>query len=79
VNNGSGKFIAKWVEVFRTDKDCEDAGAVFLDAEGDGDLDLFVASGTNEVEPASKSLRARLYLNNGKGNFRQRQPPPSRR
>jgi hypothetical protein len=69
VNNGSGKFIAKWVEIFRADKDCEDAGAVFLDADGDGDLDLFVASGTNEAEPGSKALRARLYLNNGKGNF----------
>ena len=69
LNDGKGKFIAKWVDAFRADKDCEDQGAVFLDVDGDGDLDLLVASGTNEVEAGSKSLRDRLYLNNGKGSF----------
>ena len=69
--NKDGKFVAKWVDAFRADKDCEDAGAVFFDAEGDGDLDLFVASGSNEFEAGSKSLRARLYLNDdGKGTFK---------
>ena len=70
VNNGSGKFVAKWVDAFRADKDCEDQGAVFFDADGDGDLDLFVASGSNEFDEGSKSLRARLYINDGKGTFK---------
>ena len=70
VNNGSGKFVAKWVDAFRADKDCEDQGAVFFDADGDGDLDLFVASGSNEFDAGSKSLRSRLYLNDGKGTFK---------
>ncbi len=70
VNKGGGKFVAKWVDAFRADKDCEDAGAVFFDAEGDGDLDLFVASGSNEFDVGSKSLRSRLYLNDGKGTFK---------
>ena len=70
MNNGSGKFVAKWEDAFRADKDCEDAGAVFFDADGDGDLDLFVASGSNEFEARAKSSRSRLYLNDGKGTFK---------
>ncbi len=69
INDGKGKFTAKWEEAFRTDKDCEDQGAVFFDADGDGDLDLFVASGSNEFDPGSKPMRDRLYLNDGKGTF----------
>ena len=69
LNNGQGKFVAKWVEDFRKDKDCEDMGAVFFDANGDGALDLIVVSGSNEFEKGAKELRDRLYLNDGKGNF----------
>lgn len=52
----------------------EDMGAVFFDAEGDGDLDLFVASGGVECEPGSPALRDRLYLNNGKGALARSAP-----
>ena len=69
LNDGKGKFIAKWVEDFRSDKASEDMGAVFFDADGDGDLDLYVASGSNEFEPKAKELADRLYLNDGKGSF----------
>ncbi len=69
INNGQGKYVAKWVEDFRKDKDCEDQGAVFFDANGDGSLDLLVAGGSNEFEPGAKEMRTRLYLNDGKGNF----------
>ena len=72
INDGKGKFTAKWVEDFGADKDCEDMGAVFFDADADGDLDLFVASGSNEVDKGAKALRDRLYLNDGKGEFRAR-------
>ncbi len=69
LNDGKGKFIAKWVEDFRSDKASEDMGAVFFDADGDGDLDLYVASGSSEFEPKAKELADRLYLNDGKGSF----------
>jgi hypothetical protein len=65
----SGSFTGKWTEAFRGDRDCEDSDAVFFDADGDGDLDLCVVSGTDEFPADAKEQRARLYLNDGKGEF----------
>jgi hypothetical protein len=69
IGDGKGKFTARWVDAFEADKDCEDQGAVFFDASGDGALDLLVASGSSEFEKDGKENRTRLYLNDGKGNF----------
>jgi hypothetical protein len=69
LNEGKGVFEPAWVDAFVKDKDCEDMGAVFFDADGDGDLDLYVASGSYEFDIGSPSLRDRLYLNDGRGGF----------
>lgn len=46
----------------------EDTDAIFIDWEGDGDLDLYVVSGGDEYSP-SKALKDRVYINNGKGGY----------
>jgi hypothetical protein len=47
----------------------KDEGLLLFDADGDGDLDLYAASGGYEDAPNSKSYQDRVYANDGKGNF----------
>jgi hypothetical protein len=65
-----GRFVEStrgqpWV----ADKDYEDWGALFFDADGDGRRDLYVASGGYHLSPVSRLLQDRLYVNRGGGRF----------
>src|SRR4051812_6878187 len=69
VQQRDGTFRATPQSAFAADSVAEDIGAAFLDANGDGFPDLFVASGGNEFWGEQDALRPRLYLNDGHGNF----------
>lgn len=51
------------------DAACEDLGALWLDHDRDGDLDLFVASGGADLPEGHAALRDRLYRNDGGRRF----------
>lgn len=68
IQNSSGEFIESVSSSFN--KMNTDADALFLDVDGDLDLDLYVVSGGyNDYAENDKSLQDRIYLNDGKGKF----------
>ena len=71
IQNSLGKFSKNSSQPWRTDKESEDLGCLFFDADGDSDLDLYVASGGNEFRQGDVALLDRLYINDGNGNFRK--------
>jgi len=69
LREGNGRFRrapdGPWVK----HENREDMGVLLFDADGDQDLDLFVASGSVESSIGDNDLGDRLYLNAGDGQF----------
>ncbi|MDT0690376.1 VCBS repeat-containing protein [Salegentibacter sp. F188] len=64
-----GRFESVNQEFWGKEKNFEDNAALFFDADGDGDLDLYVTSAGYHLNEDDALLQDRLYLNEGKGNF----------
>lgn len=71
IQTNDGKFIKNKSQPWANDKDSEDLGCLFFDANGDGKKDLYVASGGNEFDLGDKALADRLYINEGDGIFKK--------
>ncbi len=69
IQTRNGDMVKQNQKVFEMDKGSEDIMSVFFDADNDGDMDLYVCSGSNEFSTSSIALADRLYINDGKGNF----------
>ncbi len=63
----AGRFEKVENSVFDRTMISEDVDCALFDANGDGFLDLYVASGGNEFNPAAPEMNDRLYF--GDGNF----------
>jgi len=71
LQNTKGKFTESNSQPWKNDSLSEDLECLFFDADGDKDLDLYVASGGNEFNLGDKALQDRLYINDGSGNFKK--------
>jgi hypothetical protein len=67
--NAEGDFEKAPSQVWAADREAEDMGAVFIDINMDGALDLYVARGSNEHQLGSAALKDQIYINDGSGNF----------
>ena len=62
-------FIKSNTGAFIKNRNSEDSASLFFDADGDGDLDLYVCSGGVEFSQYAVEFSDRLYVNDGNGNF----------
>jgi len=71
IQSKDGKFSVQDLLSSKDGKDkiTEDMGTLLFDADGDGDLDLYIVSGSSEFQVNSPSLQDQFYLNDGKGHF----------
>ncbi len=67
-----GSFIQKTLlpEGVSKNKLADDLQVLLFDADGDGDLDLYIAAGGYENEHNDPAYQDQLYINDGKGNFK---------
>ncbi len=69
----TGKFNKTIQPDIDKDSAFEDVDACWADVNNDGHPDLVVASGGNEFYGADEHLSPRIYLNDGRGNFRKKE------
>jgi hypothetical protein len=75
VQTPEGRFSEKSYTHEKTPKDEEDVGTLLFDADGDGDQDLYLVSGSNEYYDGSPYYQDRLYRQRWKGKLYQRNHP----
>ncbi len=69
IQQKEGSFKPLHVPFFIIELETEDVDAVFFDADGDKDLDLYIVRGGNELPAGSQMLSDLLLINDGRGSF----------
>ena len=73
IQQSNGTFTKKKESEFIKDVASEDVTAEFFDANGDGNMDLYVGGGGYKFGENDPSLQGRLYINDGNGNFTKKE------
>ncbi|MBS1609845.1 MAG: VCBS repeat-containing protein, partial [Bacteroidetes bacterium] len=73
IQNKEGHFSIAPSQPWNNKKEPANTDALFFDADGDGDSDLYLVSGGAMYMPGSKNYQDRFFENDGKGNFIQRE------
>lgn len=66
-----GKFNPAGAQPWNANKEITNADALFFDADGDGDMDLYLVSGGADYPLHSKNYQDRIFENDGNGHFSQ--------
>ncbi|MDX1912801.1 MAG: VCBS repeat-containing protein [Saprospiraceae bacterium] len=69
LQNEQGTFRLLPQPALEQDRESEDTACAWLDADSDGDADLYVAGGGNDFPALSALYQDRLYLNDGAGRL----------
>ncbi len=69
VQRPDGSFAVSPQPAIARDSSSEIVSSVFFDANGDGYVDLYTASGGYEFKDGDNALQDHLYINDGKGHF----------
>lgn len=69
IQNTQGSFYRALIQPWNSVDEGSISAATFLDADGDGDADLYTALGGTEFPINDVAYQDKLYINNGKGSF----------
>ncbi|MEL6590447.1 MAG: VCBS repeat-containing protein, partial [Bacteroidota bacterium] len=72
LQNKLGKLVAMQTADFQSDSSFESTCGLFFDRDGDGDKDLLLGAGGNEIGRGIEAFLLRYYENDGQGQFTHR-------
>ena len=75
VQQRNGSFKALDIPLLARERFADDVDAAFFDADGDGDQDLYIVRGGNELLIGNPLLTDLLLINDGKGGFTKGELP----